>query len=111
MLLKDKNFEKWFVLHQKCIKMHHSHLLEFREFGPTELKTIKRKYIPQSSNENSLGDEQIYSLKLKFFHIINGKIPFLKLEKEVKQVVTRLSLEEEISVKKNLQVIPKPFSD
>lgn len=35
----------------------------------------------------------------------------LKLEKDVKQVVTRLSLEEEISVKKNLQVIPKPFLD
>lgn len=56
-----------------------------------------------TSIENNSGENQLYNLKIGFFHLINGKIPFMKLEKEVKQT-SRLSLEDDLSMRKTLQV-------
>jgi len=80
-------------------------------FAIDELKTIRHFHyfsktelqIPSLTDQNFVNDEQIYSLKMKFYNVINHKTPFLKLERDLKQI-TKMSWEEDFSVKKNLQV-------
>ena len=54
------------------------------------------------NEHNQHFDDQIFNMRIKFSNLINEKTPFLKLEKDLKQVA-RLSLEDDFSLMKNFQ--------
>lgn len=106
--IKPNASNRFFFLHIKCIENFHTHLIEYEVYEATELRCLKQiNYFQRNDmftyNEFNTAENQLYNLKIGFFHLINGKIPFMKLEKEVKQM-SRLSLEDDLSVRKNLQV-------
>lgn len=100
----------FFYFHSVCLEKFHSHLVENSTYSTGELRLIRHYHlfskndfqIPTINEHNQHFDDHIYNMRLKFSNLINGKTPFLKLEKDLKQIA-RLSLEDDFSLKKNFQ--------